>query len=210
MAEAVKYADGYLREHLSPGGGVLDIGANGGMLAAEYARAVGPDGYVLAVEPDPTSFAALQHGLRDLPHAHPVQAAVGAVRGETVIYPDGLQTSRWKSLTSKPGPAVTVPMTTLDQLAPLVPNLLGIKIDVQGGEYDVLEGAAETLTRAHVVWQIELWPKGLDAAGTSAGAVCDRLEAAGLVPLSRSWAQVREQCGRLNGSYLDVVCRHAG
>ena len=206
-----KYGDGHLEDQLAPGMGVLDIGANQGMLAALYAKAVGPSGYVLAVEPEPPSFASLTHGLRKLPQAHTMQAAVGATVGETVIYPDGTSTSRWASLTNQKTQSVTVAMTTVDVLAPLVPNLRGVKVDVQGGELDVLAGAVDTLRRTDVVWQIEVWPNGLLAAGGSAEALCAQLQAVGLSPLRRSWDLVRTQMALLKGtSYIDVVCRHAG
>ena len=205
----MKYADGYLEARLGLGDGVLDIGANGGMLTATYVQTVGPTGYVLAVEPDPETYSLLTHGIREMPTAHAIQAAVGATVGETVIYPDGSRTSRWEMLTGRKSRGVVVPMTTVDHLAPLVPKLRGVKVDVQGGEFDVLLGASETLRRAEVTWQVEVWPKGLEAAGASVGALCDLLASVGLWPLTRTWDTVREQCARLKpDSYLDVVCRH--
>lgn len=209
MAEAVKYADGQLDQYLTRGQGVLDIGANGGMLTALYARVVGPSGYVLAVEPDPETFATLSSGLQKIPQAIPVHAAVGPEVGETVIYPDGVLTSRFSVLTTKVRPAVTVPMTTVDVLAATVPTLRGVKVDVQGGEMDALVGAADTLRRPEVWWQIEVWPKGLRAAGASVEAVCDLLASVGLMPVTRTWRTVMQQAATLSPeSYLDVVCRH--
>lgn len=206
----MKFADGQLEQHLSAGDGVLDIGANRGMVAATYANTVGLSGYVLAVEPNPEEYERLAHGLRKLQQAHTIQAAIGATVGETVIYPDGAQTSRWSKLTPHERPGVTVPMTTVDQVAPLVPKLRGIKVDVQGGEAEVLQGATETLRRHDVLWQVEIWPHGLSVAGSSVEAVCGQLQAAGLACLTRTWERVIEQCrGLKEHSYLDVVCRHA-
>jgi FkbM family methyltransferase len=210
VAEAMKHGDGHLEDHLVPNMGVLDIGANAGMLAATYAKKVGPTGYVLAVEPNPETFEQLQHGVREWPQVKAVHSAVGSTGGDTVIYLDGLQTSRWQCLTGKAKGTAVVPMTTLDALAATVPNLRGVKIDVQGGEMDVLDGASETLSRPDIVWQIEVWPKGLEAAGTSAAALCDRLAAAGLRPVKRTWDLVRDQVAQLSkqGSYLDLVLTH--
>lgn len=206
----MKTADGNLAQHLGPGDGVLDIGANQGMLTADYAKAVGPTGYVLAVEPNPATFENLQHGTRNWPQVMTLCAAVGAAEGRTMFYPDGVLSSRWVELVQKPQPGFTVPMTTIDLLAARVPKLRGIKVDVQGGEMDVLLGAVETLRNANVIWQIELWPRGLSVAGSSATAVCDALKAVGLHPMTRNWETVAAQAATLtnNGSYLDLVCRH--
>ena len=209
VAEAVKFADGQLEQYLTLGSGVLDIGANGGMLTAIYAAAVGPTGCVLAVEPDPETFAALDNGLRKIPNAKGLHAAVGAAEGETVIYPDGVLTSRYPILTMKAKPGVTVPMTTVDVLAARVPHLRGVKVDVQGSEMDVLAGATATLRRPEVWWQIEVWPKGLRASGASLEAFCAALAGVGLLPVTRSWQTVCQQAAGLKAdSYLDVVCRH--
>ena len=204
-----KTLDGTLVEHLREGDGVIDVGANQGRVAASYARVVGPSGSVLAVEPEPTVYQDLVRGLRKWAQAHPLHAAVGDVDGQTTVYPDGAQTSRWAALTVHQRPGVGVPMTTLDALAPTVPRLRGIKVDVQGGEMDVLRGATATLRDPAIVWQLELWPHGLMTAGTSVADVCGWLAAAGLVPLTRSWDTVQQQAAALAPtSYFDVVCRH--
>jgi FkbM family methyltransferase len=206
----MKYADGELTAHLQPGFGVIDIGANAGMLTAAYAKLVRVSGHVLAVEPDPETYPKLVAGVQQWPQVQTVQAAVGATEGETTIHQDGAQTSRWAALTPHQREPVTVPMTTVDALAPRVKHLRAIKIDVQGGEAEVLKGATETLTRPEIVWQLEVWPRGLAVAGSSVEALCACLEAAGLMPFSRSWQAVQEQAAGLvkSGSYLDVVCRH--
>lgn len=206
----MKRDDGELTAHLRPGDGVLDIGANGGMLTADYARAVGPSGCVLAVEPDPDTYPKLANGARQWPHVETLHAAVGATEGQTTIHQDGAQTSRWAALTPHQRAGVTVPMTTVDALAARVPRLRGVKVDVQGGEMDVLAGAGATLRDPGVVWQIEVWPLGLRTAGSSVDALCAVLEQAGLVPLTRTWQRVRDQVAGLSHthSYIDVVCRH--
>lgn len=48
---------------LSPGATVIDVGANVGMYSMAASRLVGPQGLVLAYEPDPVSFAVLRRNL---------------------------------------------------------------------------------------------------------------------------------------------------
>ena len=58
------YLTDLLRRFLRPGMGVLDIGANIGVFALLAAAKVGPDGYVLAVEPNPANTRLLEASRR--------------------------------------------------------------------------------------------------------------------------------------------------
>ena len=50
-----------------------------------------------------------------------------------------------------------------------------IKVDVEGHEQQVLDGATEVLRRPHIAWQLEVWAPQLSAAGSSAARVADTL-----------------------------------
>ncbi|MBQ91018.1 MAG: hypothetical protein CL441_06305 [Acidimicrobiaceae bacterium] len=50
-----------------------------------------------------------------------------------------------------------------------------VKCDAQGAEGHILEGAEALLARRRAIWQIEYWPKGLTAPGTTESALQDLL-----------------------------------
>ena len=51
-----------------------------------------------------------------------------------------------------------------------------VKVDVQGYEMRVLEGASALLAKRHVAWQMELGPALLSAAGASLADVCAKVQ----------------------------------
>lgn len=166
-----------LRGLVRPGDLVVDVGAHVGTFAVPLAREVAPEGRVLAVEAADTAHSLLVHntGLNDLEDVLvPVHAAVGsagrAVVGERV--PDGNTGARQLLLEDAPtadGPTVR----TLDELvaehaADHRPAL--VKIDVEGAELDVLEGAEQTIAEHRPLLCLEvsapqLADLGRDVAG---------------------------------------------
>jgi hypothetical protein len=76
-----------LRAILSPGDTVVDIGANVGYLTMVAARAVGPTGRIVAVEPSPRLVGRLHElaGLAGMPALDVCAVAVGAEPGTAVL-----------------------------------------------------------------------------------------------------------------------------
>ncbi len=136
-----------IRSHLSEGDIAFDIGANVGYFTLLMARYVGPGGHVVAFEPDPLVVDYLRGNVarnRDRLGASidTVNAAVGGV-SESRPFTPGSRISRGR-LGSEPGPLVVDVMTLGDALERYgTPHL--IKIDVEGAESELLEGAAECL-----------------------------------------------------------------
>jgi len=131
---------------LSPGGTFIDCGANIGLWTLTAAAAVGPNGRVLAFEPAPSTFARLKrHVGGRYPQVHLINAAVGRSRSEvSFLCPDEHNLARVVP-GDQPG-AVMVPGTTIDEAVGDWP-VTGTKLDVEGVEFEALEGAAGTLTR---------------------------------------------------------------
>ena len=180
---------------LRPGDGVLDLGANVGEYTRDFAARVGPSGFVLAVEPDPQTALACTVLARSWPWVHVVPAAVASQAGVARLWCDARNARRHslcrENLTNDSSGWRAVPALALDQLAASVPNLRAIKVDIQGGEAAMLAGARETLARTDVTWWVELWPLGLAHAGSSAAAVLDTFNAAGLGLIGTTWDAVR-------------------
>lgn len=140
-----------LRSLLEPGDRAVDVGAHIGLLTLAMARAVGPSGHILAVEPNPRLASLLRRTLQlnDLADRVDVQmCAAGATEG-TATLRIGAVLGEGTVIGSPSGEthAIDVPVQPLDRLVqgrhPVV-----VKLDVEGAEPDVLAGFQETLRAA--------------------------------------------------------------
>ena len=202
---------------LNAGGGFIDVGANIG----DYSRVAALHfAEVHAFEPIPELAAKLR---RELP-AHVIvhQLAASDRVGEAVLRiprPEGREVTGLASL-NHPADAdgmreVVVPTRPLDTLRLGRPD--AVKIDVEGFEATVLEGAAGLIAshRPALIIEIEdrqhpgrtlsvfrrLWEAGYRAHGWESGALVE------LSPASPHWAGVEEDQARVNrrpdGSFIN-------
>lgn len=139
------------RRLLRPGMGVVDIGANIGVFALLSASLVGPEGHVLAIEPNPANARMLEASRRLNGFAHLVTAQVAAGRETGLLV---LNTTHSNGTTSSPGQdpssllgAQTVPCLAVDVLVDPARRVDLIKVDVEGAEYNALLGAAGVIGR---------------------------------------------------------------
>jgi FkbM family methyltransferase len=142
---------------------------------------------VLALEPEPETRALLEHNVRrnGYQNVEIVSAAAGATNGSI---------SLWRSETNFANHAlnaglvpnvrdsVQVDVVTVDDLCAArlgdrMPTVL--KIDVEGWEWEVLDGAREVLDRARPTIWLEYWPDGIRANGHDPGEVLDLFDAYG-------------------------------
>jgi FkbM family methyltransferase len=137
---------------LENGGALVDVGANIGsytLIASENARAK-----VLSIEPNPTAFLKLQSNVRQNGRANvvAVNVAASASPGVLIMTNDGASAiNRVISGDAVTGPTIQVAVDTLDAICAaqgVVPRL--IKIDVEGHEPEVLEGASACLGKTLV------------------------------------------------------------
>ena len=184
MIPLAQVVNGSLQVYLSPGQVAVDIGANAGAYTRKFSDVVGPTGLVIACEPLPDTFAKLQETCAKFTNVQLHNVGLDAQVGERDLYrgKNSEQCSFWPDNVPKKERAqpYTVKTTTLDALLSGVPEVHGIKIDTQGAEMAVLQGATETLKRPETIWMLEVWPDGLEAAGSSLEALVDLLQAAGL------------------------------
>ena len=166
---------------LHPGSVAIDVGASLGEWTLPLARAVGPVGRVLAAEPLPRSAAALEATLaaNSLRWARVVRCAIGDHDGTAELAVPVVTSANSDTGTARLGAAgagdqiLRVSVRTLDSLARefgLDPVDL-IKIDAEGHERRVLDGAASVLERFRPTLVIETGHE----AGGDRPAIRDRL-----------------------------------
>ncbi len=138
---------GAIRAHVKPGDVVFDIGAHVGYFTVLMSERAGPGGRIFAFEPRPLNQRFLARHLRvnGCTNVEVFPTSVGDREG-----PARLDTSTGTG-TGRISPTGQVPvqMLTIDGLVESgrLPPPDFVKIDVEGGEMDVLRGARETLER---------------------------------------------------------------
>lgn len=135
---------------LRPGDVFVDVGACLGLWALSAAARVAPGGSVHAFEPNPATAGRLRENVSRNGMDAVVQVyahALGAVSGEAALDLGAAPNlSRLHSAGS-----VRVPVRALDDCLRVEMPVRGIKVDVEGGEADVLRGAARILSE-HRPW----------------------------------------------------------
>lgn len=128
---------------------VLDVGANLGIHSLVLSRCVGPTGRVAAYEPNPTTHERLRANLalNAVTNVSPVLAGLGAAAGRSGFDAKPGEFNIGLARVDPAG-ALTIEIRTVDQdVAAMGLPVSLIKIDVEGGELDVLRGARATLLR---------------------------------------------------------------
>ena len=142
-----------LKDLCRPGATVFDVGANFGGLTSVMSRLVGPRGVVCSFEASPRIFRHLQGNIVKQGHNNVTayHCAVYSRSNERVkIYPgDHLNDSIYDYGHGRPDEFYWVNTVSLDAFCAktgLVPSV--VKMDIEGAEFDALNGAVE-LIAAH-------------------------------------------------------------
>lgn len=171
---------------LRPEDDILDVGANVGFYTVGGAKKL-TTGRLFAVEPTAEAFARLTENVERNGVSSKVvlfKGLIGANKGEAAIrYVPGLE--EYSSVNALEHSAIknhevkseAVPIERLDDLVAehkLRPAL--IKVDVEGSEYAVFEGAQVTLTKFRPAVISELWRAPANSAGRTAKDVISLFE----------------------------------
>lgn len=172
---------------------VLDVGANVGQYAA-LLRAAGFGGRIVSAEPLPGAGARLRARAGSDPAWTCVEVAVGASTGRVTVnvsansYSSSVLPLTAAHLDAAPDSrcvgTVSVDLTTVAALVAdhsITPESTLLKVDTQGFEGAVLDGAGELLSRFAAV-QLELSHVELYAGQQLAPELTERLAGHGLVP----------------------------
>jgi len=166
----------WMRQSLRPGSTALDIGANVGLHTVYMAKLVGDTGMVAAFEPSPANLRLLRYHVQvnNLAQAQVVQKAVTNQDSGTLpffLLNGGDHSSNSLTFGRENVPnldqalhqarrATEVEVVSVDRFcadANAAPDL--IKIDVEGAEFQVLQGAVRTLdsARPKIILAIHPW-----------------------------------------------------
>jgi FkbM family methyltransferase len=198
-----------LRERISPGMTVLDIGANIGYYSRILSNLVGKNGRVYSFEPGTTNFLHLQDTVKNCANVQAIQMAVGASVGRM-----SFTVSRQANIENHlgvtgDGDIEQVDVVSIDSFCRDLSRVDVIKMDIQGGEYHALQGMCETCSRNHDLWVFfEFWPFGLARAGVEPKAILCLLEDMGFIPRLLDGAPVESFRIQQDNwtSYTDIVC----
>jgi FkbM family methyltransferase len=173
-----------LREHVKPGMTALDIGANVGFMAVHMADRAGPDGTVLAFEPEPRNFAILATNARHARYRNivPFSSAIGDAVGSTVLWLSPRDGGDHRTVASEGRQGVPIEVTTVDHLAAeRKVEIHFVKMDIQGAEAAALRGMVKTMSApAFQGLVLEFWPAALRAAHEDPVEVLEGVRRAGL------------------------------
>jgi FkbM family methyltransferase len=145
-----------VRQLLKPGMTFVDVGANIGLYSVIAAHCVGPSGRVFAFEPQPSLAEVFWVNVRmnRLGNVTHETVALGRTPGTSALYQvtdnDVQATLRLRPDERSVGPVIQVPVRTLsDALREQgVVSVDGLKVDVEGAEFEVLQGFEDWMATA--------------------------------------------------------------
>jgi FkbM family methyltransferase len=204
-----------LKELVPEGSIVIDVGANVGFFSRRFAAWVGEKGKAILIEPEDRNYEILISALRRehlLDRTRALKAVVAAAPGRAFLEINPLHPAHHKL--SKDNTGVAVEAVTLDSLVSDKGDrkLSLVKIDVQGAEMLVLQGASEILRMSQPALFIELHEEGLNKFGTSVPEILNYLANYGYEPhlLARKGPCIKIGTAEIHariaqGSYIDVL-----
>lgn len=204
-------------EILKPGDTVIDAGAHIGYFSRLAAEKVGRNGHVYAFEPDIDNRELLIMNTRDLPSVEVLEAALTHGEGTVPFYhvPDS---SGCHSTIPQERASIryAVAATSLDAFVANkgIGRIALIKMDVEGGEWNALQGMKNVLSQKDLKLVMEFNPAALTRAQVEPGSVLDHLAAQGFsifalsgsrIPLAPPFAKSVQQHLSEDGS-VNIYC----
>jgi FkbM family methyltransferase len=163
-----------LRYFLQPGHTFIDCGANLGYFSVMASGLVGPSGTVVAVEANPETLKLLRKNLHLNGAGTPIHCALTSRGSEVTLFVsdrgDVFSSLHTGGLVD--GPTVRsfrVPGQTLDELVSQagLQSVNLVKVDIEGGELDVLRSAPRLMSELRPTWIVEYGTRTWSAFGAT-------------------------------------------
>lgn len=149
-----------LEDFLMPGDVFLDVGANVGAFSMKAAKIVGQQGLVVSVEPTPFMAGRLHSTMMENKFSNMrIRLACASDKvGFAEFWMNKDKPNSFSLLREKGSSAFSTFTLTLDWLAEIegLQKIDYIKIDAEGAEEMILEGASETIKKFRPVIQVEI------------------------------------------------------
>lgn len=147
---------------------IVDVGANFGWYSCVLGKSF-PCLTVISIEPEPATFALLEKNISssECKNIYAIQSGAGAESGVMDLYVSGGDNSGLHSAIPIKdfGDVVKVKIAKLDDLLATFPGIVELlKIDVEGFELSVINGAEKTLRRTRKI-MLEFTPHCLEKLG---------------------------------------------
>lgn len=155
--------DRFFLKILKKGDNYIDVGGQVGLTTVMAATIIGPEGRVIAIEPDTYNYKMLRRSLRlnNLSNVKTFNLAAGDECGEAVFENETLSGLTQKASDGESGRKVKI--TTIDELVRNegLKSLSFLKIDIDGPDFKALLGAKETIGRHRpvIVIEVSFWWK---------------------------------------------------
>jgi FkbM family methyltransferase len=186
-----------------PDGVVVDVGANVGFFSLRFADWVGAEGLVVAIEPEERNHAELLRRVARRGYVERVaihRAVADSTAGEVLLEVNPDHPGDHKI----GGAGIAIPALTVDSLRTAIGRPVSlIKIDVQGAELRVLEGATSVLAADRPALFVEVDPGALNRFGTSAAELLAFLAGYGYSPCRSTHQGSEPMTARLLGDLME-------
>lgn len=190
---------------LKAGDVCIDAGALYGDHTISYAKAVGHEGCVLAIESNPLAFSCLTENMTKAEgHVLCVNAALGETHGGKAMHEIHEGNIGMSTVTEDEKKGVEIPTVSIDGLMKdaNLTKLAFIKIDCEGWEFNILKGARGVLTSKTLrpVLLIEINAYALSQQGATDRDIYELLLECGY-----SWRIVQPECTG-SSPMFDILC----
>lgn len=184
-----------IRTYLKKDSNCIDIGANQGHILMEIVAAA-PNGKHFAFEPIPDLYTSLKK--RFSKNTTVYNYALSSKKGSTTFnyYPGRPAVSGFRERNNQIGQQPTLLSVQVERLDDIIPETLKIdlvKIDVEGAEFEVLQGAINVLQKNKPLVLFECGLGGADIYGTTPDQLFDLFRQCGLGLSTIEYFNARKQ-----------------